>query len=197
MSHVYALHPGCQITMRGTPELAAAIRKSLEYRLSHGGGHTGWSRAWLVSFWARLEDSEQAYKNLKDLLARCTLPNLFDTHPPFQIDGNFGGTVGIAELLIQSHAGEISLLPTLPQKWSDGHVQGFRARGGYQVDMEWKNCQLAKAKIHSSLGGLCRVRSSVPLEVKCDGETVKAELSQGSIEFDTAAGKSYLLEVDA
>ena len=149
ISHLYGLHPSSQITMDGTPELAKAARRTLEGRLSHGGGHTGWSRAWIINHYAKLWDGEAAYDNLCKLFTSSTYPNLFDKHPPFQIDGNFGATAAIAEMLVQSNEDRIVLLPALPSKWSSGHIYGVRVAGNASVDISWENGELKKALLHA------------------------------------------------
>lgn len=174
ISHLFALHPGRQITHQQNPELLEAARKTLKYRLSHGGGHTGWSRAWIINFYARLQDGDNAHENLLALLRKSTLPNLFDNHPPFQIDGNFGATAGITEMLLQSHAGEIQLLPALPKDWQKGFIKGICARGGFEINQSWENGVLKQVNILSKLGNQCVVRY---------GEKI--------IKLDTEKGKLY------
>lgn len=193
ISHLFGLHPGKQISVGSTPELAKAARVTLERRLAGGGGHTGWSRAWIINFWARLEDGEKAYENLRELLAHSTLPNLFDNHPPFQIDGNFGGAAGISEMLMQSQLGEIHLLPALPASWHAGEVTGLRAKGGFEVDIRWEAGELTGALIHASHDGICKLRSKSSLKVTGkDGEAVRAErIESGAISWHASQGESY------
>ncbi|MEK3848400.1 glycoside hydrolase family 95 protein [Paenibacillus sp. FSL R7-0340] len=163
VSHLYGLYPGRQIHIRDTPELAEAARISLRRRLDHGGGHTGWSCAWLINLYARLEDGDAAHRYVRTLLSRSTYPNLFDAHPPFQIDGNFGATAGIAEMLLQSRPGELTLLPALPTAWAEGRASGLKGHGGMTVGMEWSGSRLARAELATSISaGSCTIRSAHP-----------------------------------
>ena len=149
ISQLFALYPGSQIAKDATPVLFEAAKKTIERRLSYGGGHSGWSRAWIINMYARLGEGDLAYENLRTLLEKQTLPNLFDDHPPFQIDGNFGATAGIAEMLVQSHEDEVRLLPALPEAWKKhGRLEGLRLRGGKILKvLEWENGEITKSVI--------------------------------------------------
>lgn len=193
ISHLLGLHPGASITPE-TPRLYEAARATIERRLEHGGGHTGWSRAWIVNFFVRLQDAEAAHENLLALFRQSTLENLFDTHPPFQMDGNFGGTAGIAEMLVQSHTGTLHLLPALPEAWSTGRVRGLHAHGGFAVDLAWEDGTLTRATLTSHEGNRLRIRTPDSVSIRAEGASVPTQrVGAETIAFDTEAGTRYEL----
>lgn len=195
VSHLYALHPADRITPVKTPQLAQAARVSLNAR---GDGGTGWAKAWKINLWARLHDGDRAHKLLVEQLRESTLPNLWDTHPPFQIDGNFGATAGIAEMLLQSHDAAVHLLPALPSVWKEGAVSGLRARGDVTVSMRWSKNKLSEAILESGRSGPIRLRTEAlqrdfSVTEDSTGRPVKLEVNGQEGRFAAQAGQSYVL----
>ncbi|MDD2600412.1 MAG: glycoside hydrolase N-terminal domain-containing protein [Kiritimatiellae bacterium] len=174
MSHILGAFPGNRIDLDRDPKMRDAVKKSIGFRLAHGGAQTGWSRAWAIGIFARLEDRVQAYDNLHAILAKSTLPNLFDNHPPFQIDGNFGATAAIAEMLLYSHGEQIKLLPALPENWPQGSVSGLRARGDYTVGIQWQAGQLSQVRINAG------PRASGKLTLLYNGKKKPLNLAAGA-----------------
>jgi alpha-L-fucosidase 2 len=200
-SHLFGLHPGRQISPLKTPEFANAAKKTLELR---GDDGTGWSKSWKINFWARLHDGNHAYKLVRELLKSTGMegteytkgggsyPNLLCAHPPFQIDGNFGGTSGMAEMLLQSHDGLLNILPALPDDWASGEIKGLKAQGGFEVDITWKNKKVTSLKITSALGGNCKLKLPNALKLEGKGKMIiEKELS--TFMFKTEKGGKYVL----
>jgi len=189
LSHMIAVHPGRQISPLTTPKLAEAAKVSMNAR---GDGATGWSKAWKINIRARLLDGNHAYKLLSEMLQGNFAANLYDFCPPFQIDGNFGYASGVCEMLVQSHLGEIHLLPALPDAWPEGCVQGIKARGGFDLDLYWKNGKMTEARLRSGKGGACKIRSATPVTVTQQGQAVPVTSPEkGVVVFETRKDQEY------
>lgn len=194
ISQLFGLYPGHQITMSGTPELAKAAKVTLERRLSYGGGHTGWSRAWIINLWARLKEGELAYENVKELLKKSTMINLLDNHPPFQIDGNFGGTAGIGEMLMQEEEGYIELLPAIPKTWDKGTVQGLCAKGGLILNFTWEQGKIKELILFSTQRGHYALKMNGPLSgIQILTASIKEE-NQWLLELDLEENHAYVFK---
>ena len=198
MSHLYPLYPGGEITPRGTPALAKAAQASLERRLAHGGAYTGWSRAWAIAFWARLGQGDKACESLNMLMGNSTSINMMDIYEGrahiFQIDGNFGATAAMAEMLLQSHTGVIELLPALPAAWSEGEVKGLRARGAVEVDLRWANGKAVAATLRPNFAGEVSLRApqGQRIEAVTGANAVQfKEHEDGSVSVNLEAKRSY------
>ena len=194
ISQLFALYPAGLISPVKTPKLADAARATLVRRLIHGGGHTAYSCAWVTNMWARLFDGRMVYENLMRLLSHYTNPNMTASKPPFQTEGNFGGTAAIAEALMQSCGGEINLLPALPDEWNNGHICGLKAKGGFTADIYWTANKLTRAEITSELGGELRIRTNCAVSVSCGGDPVNAYTEDGLTIFGTEQGRIYTIK---
>jgi alpha-L-fucosidase 2 len=205
MSHLYPVYPGAELTSRKKVKFWNAARVSLERRLAAGGGYTGWSRAWVICLWARLLDGERAHESLCRLLQHSTGPNLFDTHPAgdgwiFQIDGNFGGPAGLAEMLLQSHEDILRFLPALPKAWPKGSVSGLRARGAIEVDLAWSGGRASLATLKPSLARQQKI--AIPAEVSKiivteSGEPLSPTIDDGVLTLNLKAGAIYRLQFNS
>jgi alpha-L-fucosidase 2 len=202
ISHLWALYPDDQITLRKTPELAKACRVALDRRLANGGGSTGWSRSWIINCFARLEDGDRCYQQILELLRLSTRENLFDVcgikaNSLYQIDGNLGTPAGMAEMLLQSHGGVLRLLPALPAAWPDGRFTGLRGRGGYTVDLAWRAGRAERAAITASLDGECTLAIPSGQQIRSVSSGRKspfASTGEGLYRFKASRGATYVVE---